>query len=283
MTATGISAVEGFLPPPAPQYRAAGDNLFKYHVDLPPHLPAGDSIGALCVSRPPTHPATCSTARTHPPGRHSARPDIPLIVDGALACRFPEYRVQPGQTTLEPQHHFSPLSPVETGPAGVRTSIIVAREDIIRAYTNATSSACPVATSAPRWRPAVCQRPDAAAEPHQVTPSTASARTRPWTGSATSSANCPFISTSRKVLSSCGWFEAAHFQPELYQRLKTARGACPRAQFFVGITEDWPRTATSASGSPYAGEPQRVKPRGVELIAEEVARPTGQRQQYETY
>ena len=176
--------------------------------------------------------------------------------------------------------HWNPntiltLSLSKLGLPGVRTGIIVAREDIIRAYTNANTI---VSLSCGNLGPALAGPLFANDQilqlsREQVTPfyRQRAHQTVDWFRNELG--ELPFhIHKPEGAIFLWLWFEGLPISSqELYQRLKQ-RGVLvvPGHNFFVGITEDWPHRHECIRVS-YAGEPQRVK-RGVELITEEVAR-----------
>ncbi|MCP5204404.1 MAG: valine--pyruvate transaminase [Pseudomonadales bacterium] len=269
-----IGLSEGFFTATRPSIELLGDNLFKYHVDFS-HLPAGDSIGALCVSRPtnPTGNVLTDDELTHLDDIARAR-DIPLIVDGAYGLPVPGIVFSPARPHWNPNTILT-LSLSKLGLPGVRTGIIVAREDIIRAYTNANTI---VSLSCGNLGPALAGPLFANDQilqlsREQVTPfyRQRAHQTVDWFRNELG--ELPFhIHKPEGAIFLWLWFEGLPISSqELYQRLKQ-RGVLvvPGHNFFVGITEDWPHRHECIRVS-YAGEPQRVK-RGVELITEEVAR-----------
>lgn len=123
--------VEDFFVAARPTIEHLDGHLFKYHVDFN-SIELGDDVGALCVSRPtnPTGNVLTETeinhllelAQTH---------DIPLIVDNAYGTPFPHIIF----TDADPiwnGHCVVLMSLSKLGLPGVRTGIVIAREDIIK-------------------------------------------------------------------------------------------------------------------------------------------------------
>ena len=277
-----IGLSDGFFTATRPSIELLGDKLFKYHVDFS-RLPAGEGIGALCVSRPtnPTGNVLTDEELTHLDQIARDR-DIPLIVDGAYGLPVP------GIVFTAARPHWNPntiltLSLSKLGLPGVRTGIIVAREDIIRAYTNANTI---VSLSCGNLGPALVgplfdNDEILTMSREQVAPfyRQRAGQTLEWFRQCLG--DLPFhIHRPEGAIFLWLWFEGLPItSQELYQRLKQ-RGVLivPGHNFFVGIDEDWPHRHECIRVS-YAGQADSVR-RGVEIIAEEVAR--AYREQQET-
>jgi valine--pyruvate aminotransferase len=117
-----------------PAIEHLGDNQFKYHVDFD-KLTVGDDVSAICVSRP-TNPTgnvltddevakLVSLARRH---------DIPLILDNAYGTPFPHI-IFTDATPVWNENIILCMSLSKLGLAGVRTGIVIANEQIIRALS----------------------------------------------------------------------------------------------------------------------------------------------------
>ena len=113
-------------------------HLFKYHVDFS-HLQLGDDTAAICVSRPtnPTGNVLTDDEIEHLDSIASDR-DIPLIIDGAYGLPFPSILFEPA-TPHWNDNTILVLSLSKLGLPGVRTGIVVAREDVIESYTKANT------------------------------------------------------------------------------------------------------------------------------------------------
>ena len=127
---------DGFFTASRPEIEYLEDHLFKYKVDFG-HMDPGDNAAALLASRP-TNPTgnvltDAEVARLDEIARERG---IPLILDGAYGQPFPNILF----TEVTPhwnENTILALSLSKLGLNGLRTGIIVAREDIIRAYSNA--------------------------------------------------------------------------------------------------------------------------------------------------
>ena len=131
---SGLS--EEFFTATRPEIELLEDHLFKYHVDFS-RLELGRRAGALCVSRPtnPTGNVLTDEEVAHLDEIARER-DIPLIIDGAYGLPFPNIMFTEA-TPHWNENTILTLSLSKLGLPGVRTGIIVAREEIIHAYANA--------------------------------------------------------------------------------------------------------------------------------------------------
>ena len=114
-----------------PSIEHLGEHLFKYHVDFD-GVSVDDEMGAICVSRP-TNPTgnvlteeeltqLLALAHTH---------DVPLIVDNAYGTPFPHI-IFSDAVPIWDDHCIVLMSLSKLGLPGVRTGIVIAREDIIK-------------------------------------------------------------------------------------------------------------------------------------------------------
>jgi valine--pyruvate aminotransferase len=269
-----IGLSENFFTATRPSIELLGDHLFKYHVDFS-HLEAVEHIGALCVSRPtnPTGNVLTDEEMNHLDSIARAR-DIPLIIDGAYGLPFPgivftDARPQWNENTI------LTLSLSKLGLPGARTGIVVAREEIIQAFTNANTI---VSLACGNLGPAIARALFESGEilslsRDYITPyyRERSQKTVQWFREALG--DLPYhIHKPEGAIFLWLWFEGLPItSQELYQRLKQ-RGALvvPGHDFFVGIEEDWPHRHECLRVS-YAQNSEAVR-RGVSIIAEEVAR-----------
>ncbi len=269
-----VGLTEGFFTATRPSIELLEDHLFKYHVDFS-QLQPGEETGALCVSRPtnPTGNVLTDGEIEHLDAIARSR-DIPLIIDGAYGLPFP------GIIFTEARPHWNnntilTLSLSKLGLPGVRTGIIVAREEIIRAYTNANTI---VSLACGTLGPALARTLFDSGEilgltRDHVTPfyREASQRTVGWFRELLG--DLPYhIHKPEGAIFLWLWFEDLPITShQLYRRLKE-RGVLvvPGRDFFVGIEEDWPHKQQCLRVS-YARDAGTVR-RGVTVIAEEVAR-----------
>lgn len=268
-----IGLSENFFSATRPNIELLDEHLFKYHVDFS-HLRPGEETGALCVSRPTNPTGNVLTdeemahlddiARSH---------DIPLIVDGAYGLPFPNILFTDARPHWN-ENTILTLSLSKLGLPGVRTGIIVAREDIIHAYTNANTI---VSLSCGNLGPALAKALFDSGEilsltQQYVTPfyRERSQQTVQWFRQQLG--DLPYhIHKPEGAIFLWLWFEGLPItSQELYERLKQ-RGVLivPGHNFFVGLDDDWPHRHECIRVS-YARDAQTVK-QGVAIIAEEVA------------
>jgi valine--pyruvate aminotransferase len=269
-----VGLAPDFFTATRPSIELLGDHMFKYHVDFS-HLPAGDGVGALCVSRPtnPTGNVLTDEELTHLDEIARTR-DIPLIVDGAYGLPVP------GIVFTAARPHWNEntiltLSLSKLGLPGVRTGIIVAREDIIRAYTNAnTIVSLSCGNLGPALAGALFENDEILRLSQQhVAPFYQQRASMAVDWFRASLGDLPYhIHQPEGAIFLWLWFEGLPISSQqLYERLKQ-RGVLvvPGQDFFVGIAEDWPHRHECLRVS-YAGESDAVR-RGIKIIAEEVAR-----------
>lgn len=250
------------------------DLLFKYRVDFG-SLRVGDDIGAICVSRPTNPTGNVLTddevahlsqlARSH---------GIPFIIDNAYGAPFPSIifsEVQP----IWDEHIILCLSLSKLGMPGVRTGIVVAREDVIRAITslNAVLSLAPGNSGAAltsawvqsgeiiRLSREIIQpfyRKKAERAVHLVREAMAGLPCR--------------VHQPEGAFFLWLWFPDLPIgSAELYERLKRRHViVVPGHYFFPGLEEDW-RHRFECLRMNYAGDETSVQ-RGIGIIAEEVRR-----------
>ena len=268
----GLSA--DFFTATRPSIELLGDHLFKYHVDFS-HLADAKNIGALCVSRPtnPTGNVLTDEEMSHLDAIARAR-HIPLIVHGAYVLPFPNI-VFTEATPHWNDNTILTLSLSKLGLPGARTGIVVAREDIIRAFTNANTI---VNLACGNMGPALAR---ALFDSGEIL-SLGRDHIEPWYRERSQLAvrwfreqlgDLPYhIHRPEGAIFLWLWFEGMPItSQELYQRLKQ-RGVLvvPGHNFFVGLNEEWPHRNECIRVS-YASDADAVK-RGVAIIAEEVAK-----------
>ncbi|MCB1676674.1 MAG: valine--pyruvate transaminase [Halioglobus sp.] len=269
-----IGLADNFFSATRPGIELLEGNLFKYHVDFA-HLQPDRTTGALCVSRPtnPTGNVLTDTEIAHLDEIARAC-DIPLIIDGAYGQPFPNILFTPARAHWN-DNTILVLSLSKLGLPGVRTGIIVAREDIIRAYANANTI---VSLACGNLGPALARALFDSGEivsmtRDHVTPfyRERARQTLQWLRD--SLGDLPYrIHRPEGAFFLWLWFEGLPISSaELYQRLKQ-RGVLivPGHNFFVGLGDDWAHRNECIRVS-YAGDTGSIQ-RGVEIIAAEVAR-----------
>jgi valine--pyruvate aminotransferase len=131
---SGLSAC--FFSATRPEIELLDDSLFKYRVDFP-RLRLDEHTAALCVSRPtnPTGNVITDAEMAHLDELARER-GIPLIVDGAYGLPFPNILFTEARPHWN-ENTILVLSLSKLGLPGVRTGIVVAREEIAHAFANA--------------------------------------------------------------------------------------------------------------------------------------------------
>ena len=118
-----------------------GDKLFKYGVDVD-GLDEVENIGAICVSRPSNPTGNVVTdAEVERLGAVARKRGVPLILDTAYGSPFPGI-VFGRETPVWDQHMVVCMSLSKLGLPGLRTGIVIANEEIIRALAAATAVFC---------------------------------------------------------------------------------------------------------------------------------------------
>ena len=267
---TGLS--EGFFTATRPSIELLDDHLFKYHVDFR-HLKLDQHTAALCVSRP-TNPT--GNVLTDEEVEHldaiARQKDIPLIIDGAYGLPFP------GIIFNEARPHWNSntvlaLSLSKLGLPGVRTGIVVAREELIEAYTRANTI---VSLACGNLGPALAKELFKTGEilsltRDHVTPfyRQRSQQTVQWFRDELN--GLPYrIHRPEGAIFLWLWFEGLPISSQtLYEKLKT-RGVLivPGQNFFIGLDDSWAHKHECIRVS-YAQDAETVQ-KGVKIIAEEV-------------
>jgi len=265
---------ELFFSATRPEIELLDGDLFKYRVDFS-RLALDEGVGALCVSRPtnPTGNVLTDSEIDHLDEMARAQ-GIPLIIDGAYGLPFPNILF----TAARPHWNRNTivvLSLSKLGLPGVRTGIVVAREEIIQAFANANgilNLACgnigpAIATDLFRSgeilslgddhiRPFYLARAQAAVD---------AVRERLH--------GLPFrIHKPEGAFFLWLWFEGLPVGSQvLYERLKR-RGVLvvPGHHCFFGLEEDWPHRHECIRVS-YVQDAAAVR-RGIDIIADEVGK-----------
>ena len=267
---SGLS--EEFFTATRPEIELLEDHLFKYHVDFS-RLELGQRAGALCVSRPtnPTGNVLTDEEVAHLDEIARAR-DIPLILDGAYGLPFPNILFTKA-TPHWNENTILTLSLSKLGLPGVRTGIIVAREEIIHAYANANGI---VNLACGNIGPAIATELFRSGEiltltKGHVTPFYKQRAQNTVNAFRKALGDLPYhIHKPEGAFFLWLWFEGLPISSqELYGRLKR-RGVLivPGHHCFFGLEEDWPHRQECIRVS-YVQDKAQVQ-RGVEIIADEV-------------
>lgn len=123
-----------------PTIECPDEHTFKYHVDFE-HLPVDDSIAAICVSRPtnPTGNVVTDEEVEHLSAIAKER-GIPLILDNAYGAPFPQILFT-DITPVWDDHIILLMSLSKVGLPSVRTGIVIASPEIIKALSGITAIA----------------------------------------------------------------------------------------------------------------------------------------------
>ncbi len=267
-----VGLSDNFFTATHPSIEQLDDHLFKYHVDFS-QLQLDDNVGAICVSRPtnPTGNVLTDDEIVHLDTIAHER-NIPFIIDGAYGLPFPNILFTEAKPHWN-ENTILVLSLSKLGLPGARTGIIIASEEIIRAYTNAnTIASLACGTLGPALAKELFKTGEILSLTRDyVTPfyRERSRQTVDWFRKELG--DLPYhIHKPEGAIFLWLWFEGLPItSQELYQRLKQ-RGVLivPGHNFFVGITDDWAHKHECIRVS-YAQDADKVR-RGVQTIAEEV-------------
>lgn len=133
-----IGLSDDFFSATKPRIELLEHDLFKYHVDFS-QLDLGPDVAAMCVSRPTNPTGNVLTDQELAQLDDIARQrGIPLMVDGAYGLPFPGILFEDANPHWN-RNTILALSLSKLGLPGARTGIVVAREDIVQAFTNANT------------------------------------------------------------------------------------------------------------------------------------------------
>lgn len=269
-----VGLCDPFFTATRPSIELLEGGLFKYHVDFS-SLQPGAETAALCVSRPtnPTGNVLTDEEIAHL-DQIARQRDIPLIIDGAYGLPFPNILFEEARPHWN-ENTILALSLSKLGLPGVRTGIIVAREEIVQAFTNANtiiSLAC--GTLGPALARALFDSGEILSITRDhVTPfyRERSSQAVQWFRQHLGDLPC-HIHKPEGAIFLWLWLEGLPITSQvLYERLKK-RGVLvvPGHNFFIGLEDDWPHRNECIRVS-YARDEATVK-RGVGIIAEEIRR-----------
>jgi len=271
---TDIGLSEQFFTATRPEIELLDEQMFKYHVDFS-KLQITQQTAAMCVSRPtnPTGNVLTDNEVEHLDEIAQAA-DIPLIIDGAYGLPFP------GILFNEAKPHWNQntvlvLSLSKLGLPGVRTGIVVAREEIIQAFSNANTV---VSLACGNFGPTIARELFRTGEilslsRNLVKPFYQERATQAVKWFRESFGDVPYrIHKPEGAIFLWLWFDGLPItSQELYERLKL-RGVLvvPGHNFFPGMDEGW-RHQQECIRVSYAQDEDTVR-KGIALIAEEVAK-----------
>lgn len=263
---------EQFFTATRPEIELLDDDLFKYRVDFN-HLEPGPQAGALCVSRPTNPTGNVLTDEEISHLDEIARVQgIPLIIDGAYGLPFPNILFTEAKPHWN-ENTILALSLSKLGMPGMRTGIIVAREEIISAYASANAI---VNLACGNIGPSIATELFRSGKimslvREHVTPFYRERAQNTVNAFRQELAGLPFrIHKPEGAFFLWLWFEGLPVSSqELYQRLKN-RGVLvvPGHYSFFGLEHDWQHRHECIRVS-YVQDEEQVR-RGIRLIAEEI-------------
>jgi valine--pyruvate aminotransferase len=269
-----IGLEQNFFRATRPEIELLDGNLFKYHVDFSKLDISSETTGALCVSRPtnPTGNVLTDNEIEHLDQIAQAA-DIPFIIDGAYGLPFP------GILFNDAKPHWNNntilvLSLSKLGLPGVRTGIIVAREEIVQAYSNANTV---VSLACGNLGPTIARELFGSGEILSLSRQLVGPFYRQRAEQAVNWFRAALGDLPYRIHRPEGaiflwlWFDGLPISSqELYQRLK-ARGVLvvPGHNFFPGMDADW-RHQQECIRVSYAQDGNTVE-QGIQIIAQEVA------------
>lgn len=268
-----VGLTDDFFTATRPSIELLENHLFKYHVDFN-ELALTEATAAMCVSRPtnPTGNVLTDDEVEHLDALARQR-DIPLIIDGAYGLPFPGILFNNARPHWN-DNTILALSLSKLGLPGVRTGIIVAREDVIEAFTSVNTI---VSLACGNLGPALAKQLFKSGEilsltRDYVTPfyRDRSQQTVRWFQDKLG--ELPYhIHKPEGAIFLWLWFEGLPISSQaLYERLKQ-RGVLivPGHNFFIGLDDEWSHKQECIRVS-YAQDEQTVR-KGIDMIAEEVS------------
>jgi valine--pyruvate aminotransferase len=267
-----LGLCDDFFVATKPKIELAGEDLFKYHIDFD-SLVISDDIGAICISRP-TNPTgnviTDDEVRTL--DRLARLHHVPLIMDSAYGLPFPGM-VYTEATPFWNENTVLCLSLSKLGLPAVRTGIIVARPEIVRALAsmNAIMSLSPGSFGAVLTRKlfASGELPDICAD--LIGPFYRSKMEKAVAAVRRECAGLPYrIHKPEGAMFLWLWFEGMPISSlDLYRRLKRQGALIVSGHyFFPGLQEDW-RHRHECIRVTYSQNDEDVA-RGIAIIGREV-------------
>jgi valine--pyruvate aminotransferase len=255
-----------------PSIEMLPDGLFKYRVDFD-RLEIGESTGALCLSRPTNPTGNVLTddemARLDQLARAQ---NVPLIVDGAYGLPFPNIVFEVARPHWN-DNTILVLSLSKLGLPGARTGVVVARPDIIQAFTRANTV---LNLACGNFGPAIARRLLQNGQLLGLSREVVEPFYRARMEQALSvfqryleGLPC-FIHKPEGAIFLWLWFKGLPVPcQELYERLK-ARGVLvvPGHHFFPGLEGEWAHSHECIRVT-YCQDPVRVD-QGAKILAEEV-------------
>jgi valine--pyruvate aminotransferase len=269
-----LGLTDGLFVSTRPRIELLDDRFFKYHIDFET-LRIDDGIGAICISRP-TNPTgnVITDEELSKLVELAALHDIPLIVDSAYGLPFPGMMYTEAKPIWNDKLVVC-LSLSKLGLPAVRTGIVVAGKEIVRALTsmNAIMSLSPNSFGA-----VLAQRLVSSCEITAVSRELMQPFYRKKMEKAVAVVRDKFADIPCRIHIPEGamflwlWFEDLPITSlELYQRLKEHGVLVVSGHyFFPGLAESWSHKDECLRVT-YSQDDDDVR-RGLEIIAEVVRR-----------
>jgi valine--pyruvate aminotransferase len=261
-----------------PRIEREGDHGFKYRVDFEA-LEITPDVAAICVSRPtnPSGNVLTDEEMAHLAGL-ARQHGLPLLVDNAYGRPFPDIIFTEARPVWD-EHHVLSFSLSKLGLPGLRTGIVVARPEIIRALSSinavislANGNLGPAIVTPLLRSGELLAMSREVIQPYYLKKSQ---QARRWVAEAFGS-NVPYrVHRSEGALFLWLWFEGLPISAaELYQRLK-ARNVLviPGHYFFFGLSEPWAHGHECIRLT--FSQADAVVQEGISILAEEVRRAYG--------
>lgn len=257
-----------------PTIEFLGDHSFKYHVDFS-HLKIDEEVGAICVSRP-TNPT--GNVLTDEEIRHleslALENNIPFIIDNAYGVPFPHVIYTDAKPHYD-ENTIITMSLSKIGMPGVRTGIVIAKKEVIKAISalNAIIGLAPTSVGANLALDMVKTGQIIDLSTDVVRPFYENKMKKAVEWCAQSFGETPYyIHKPEGAFFLWLWFKDLPISSqELYERLKS-RGVVvvPGHYFFPGLNEEW-RHKEECIRVSYA-QKEEVVQKGISIIGEEVKR-----------
>ncbi|MDX1415200.1 MAG: valine--pyruvate transaminase [Candidatus Promineifilaceae bacterium] len=257
-----------------PQFEYLDEHTFKYRVDFE-SLQIDETISAICVSRPTNPTGNVLTDGEIEKLRYQSRKHgIPLIIDNAYGAPFPGI-IFNDVTPVWDENIVLCLSLSKLGLPGLRTGIIIAREEIASAMAsmNAIVSLAPVSAGAGLLLDLVKSGEIIEISQNMIKPYYRERAEMAVEWVWESLAGTPFyVHKPEGAFFFWLWFKDLPItSAELYTRLKQ-RGVLiiPGHYFFPGMKEPWDHK-TECIRMNYTPDEEKVR-EGIQIIGEEVKR-----------
>ncbi len=271
---TDVGVSENMFQASRPTIEYLDNGLFKYHVDFDA-IDVNENIGAICVSRPtnPTGNVLTDDEINKLLGLAEAN-NVPLIIDNAYGTPFPHIiftEVKP----LWNENIILCMSLSKIGLPGIRTGIVIAREEVISAVSSMNAI---MHLSVSSVGAVLLHKLVESGEIIDISHNIITPYYRSRVEQALACVRSEFEGIEYHIHVPEGafflwlWFpDLPITSAELYSRLKQ-RGVLVLSghHFFPGLKEDW-RHKNECLRMTYSQDPETVAA-GIKIIAEEVRR-----------